>query len=177
MQANTPSGQGIAHSRWVVEHVAADDPRAVALQEAMGAEIGPRYADRHGGNLANLEGRTDHPAGTITPESVLTTVLVTDEQNRPVAQGLLRDLDGTPEVKRVYVVPEARGKGAASTLMDALEEAARATGAPRLILQTGDRQPDAEALYQKRGWQRIPIYWPYIAADYSRCYEKVFRHG
>lgn len=91
MQANTPSGQGIAHSRWVVEHVAADDPRAVALQEAMGAEIGPRYADRHGGNLANLEGRTDHPAGTITPESVLTTVLVTDEQNRPVAQGLLRD--------------------------------------------------------------------------------------
>lgn len=75
------------------------------------------------------------------------------------------------------MVPEARGKGAASTLMDALEEAARATGAPRLILQTGDRQPDAEALYQKRGWQRIPIYWPYIAADYSRCYEKVFRHG
>ncbi|MCT1607947.1 GNAT family N-acetyltransferase [Nesterenkonia massiliensis] len=87
----------------------------------------------------------------------------------PIGSGYSRSW--LPEIKRLFVVPEARGKGAAGVLMQALEDRARATGAPRVILQTGDRQPEAEALYLKRGWSPIPISWPYLEMDFSRCYE------
>lgn len=157
--------------RWRTIRVPMNDPRAEELRQAMNEEIGPRYADRENGDLSRLEGRTDHPAGHITESSIIATVLVLNEAET-VGHGILRDLDGTPEVKRLYVKPSARGTGAAGVLLKGLEDAAVVTGASRVILQTGDRQPEAEALYRKHGWHRIPIYPPYLAAEFSRCYEK-----
>ncbi|GAA5224548.1 GNAT family N-acetyltransferase [Membranihabitans marinus] len=136
----------------------------------MAEELDPRYADRQW-LFEKLASREENPAGHIAPQTVITTLLVLDAEGTAAGHGILRDLGGEPEIKRLYVVPEARGKGAAGVLMQALEDHARATGAPRVILQTGDRQPEAEALYLKRGWTPIPIYWPYREMDFSRCYE------
>jgi GNAT superfamily N-acetyltransferase len=58
--------------------------------------------------------------------------------------------------------------------MNHLEQLATAGGARRLILQTGDRQPDAVALYERVGYTPIPIYEPYIETiPNSFCFEKV----
>ena len=57
--------------------------------------------------------------------------------------------------------------------MSDLEGWARDRGAKRLILQTGDRQPEAVALFERAGYERIEIYEPYVTTfTFSRCFEK-----
>ncbi len=65
-------------------------------------------------------------------------------------------LAGSLEVKRVFVAPPVRGTGVSRLLMGELERIAADRGAERLILQTGDRQPDAIALYEKIGYTPHP---------------------
>jgi GNAT superfamily N-acetyltransferase len=58
--------------------------------------------------------------------------------------------------------------------MGYLEDFAKANDIHRLILQTGDRQPDAVALYGSLGYRPIPIYQPYThAIPFSMCFGKV----
>jgi GNAT superfamily N-acetyltransferase len=64
---------------------------------------------------------------------------------------------GTGEVRRLWVDPDWRRRGVGRALMDALEEAAHALGAETLRLATGDRQPEAVALYDATGWERVRV--------------------
>ncbi|AZI59662.1 GNAT family N-acetyltransferase [Nakamurella antarctica] len=112
----------------------------------------------------------------IPTEKVLATVLVVDSEAHAVAHAVLRDLAGEWEVKRVIVDASVRGRGVGRLLMNSLADIARARGARRLILQTGNRQPDAVALYERLGYQSIPVYEPYIEAiPFSLCYELPLR--
>jgi putative acetyltransferase len=77
--------------------------------------------------------------------------------------------DGTTEIKRLFVRDEARGAGAATMLMDALERQARALGATRILLETGPKQHAAIALYERRGYERIENFGPYVGDDFSYC--------
>ena len=72
--------------------------------------------------------------------------------------GVKRLSPTTAEIKRMYVVPEARGRGAARALLGALEEAAREIGYERVRLDTGPRQPHARALYLSSGYDPIADY-------------------
>jgi GNAT superfamily N-acetyltransferase len=65
------------------------------------------------------------------------------------------------ELKRLYSVPEARHRGVAVELMAAIEENAREHGRKRMILETGDRQPEAVALYIKLGYTPIEHFGHY----------------
>jgi hypothetical protein len=57
--------------------------------------------------------------------------------------------------------------------MGELERIARDAGAERVILQTGDRQPEAVALYRRLGYTPIPVYGLYVEAiPHSFCFEK-----
>jgi putative acetyltransferase len=76
------------------------------------------------------------------------------------------------ELKRMFVAPEARGAGVATALLLAAEQAAVELGAERLVLETGPRQPDAIALYEKHGYARIPNFGPYINDPLSLCFAK-----
>jgi GNAT superfamily N-acetyltransferase len=58
----------------------------------------------------------------------------------------------------MYVVPEARGRGAARELLGALEDAARALGYARVRLDSGPGQPHARTLYESAGYQEIADY-------------------
>jgi GNAT superfamily N-acetyltransferase len=69
--------------------------------------------------------------------------------------GIKRLPDGTCEIKRMYVVPAARGQGVARALLHALEDAARGLGYTVARLDTGPRQPNAQGLYQSEGY--VPI--------------------
>ncbi|RKN49361.1 GNAT family N-acetyltransferase [Micromonospora endolithica] len=62
----------------------------------------------------------------------------------------------TAELKRMYVAPAARGRGVARAVLAAVERSARDHGRKRVILECGDRQPEAIALYTSGGYQRIP---------------------
>lgn len=68
------------------------------------------------------------------------------------------------ELKRMYTVPEARGRGVARRMLTTIEESARADGRARVILEMGDRQPEAISLYETSGYARIEDFGYYKGA-------------
>ncbi len=72
--------------------------------------------------------------------------------------GFKRLDDRTCEIKRMYLEPAWRGRGLARELLEAIEDAARTAGYSMARLDTGDRQPAAERLYDSAGYRRIPDY-------------------
>lgn len=148
-----------------VEPVAWDHPDAEALRVAQTEEIGALYAS---------EESVRHRAGSevIDPDAVAATFVAYDN-GTAVGHIGLRWLGGELEIKRMYIPPAHRGSGIADELLAAVESAAYALGAGRLILHTGNRQHAAISFYQRRGYTPIPVYWPYEAVTYSLCFEKV----
>lgn len=155
------------------EQVPWTDERAVALQRILEEDLHGRYASR----LQPGPGRDAAlSALAVDPNDVLATVLAVSDETGPVAHAALRSLSGEWEVKRVVVLESERGRGIASMLMGEIEAIAARGGASRVILQTGDQQPEAVALYSKLGYTRIPVYEPYASAiPFSFCFEKRLR--
>jgi GNAT superfamily N-acetyltransferase len=91
----------------------------------------------------------------------------------PVATGGLRRVDAdTVELKRMYVVPEARGRGLSRVMLARLEQLARDMGARRILLETGLRQFEAVSLYETSGYARITGFGHYAGHELSRSYAK-----
>ena len=146
-----------------------DDPRAAGLRDAMDDEMAVRYRD---------------PDSPVMPEAVRLalvvdtvdirfTVLVLDASDEAVGHAALRLHGGEWEVKRVIVRDDQRGRGVGRALLVELDRLAIAGGAQRLILQCGDRQPEAVALYTSSGYTPIPVYEPYLSAiPNSLCFGK-----
>jgi GNAT superfamily N-acetyltransferase len=79
------------------------------------------------------------------------------EDGVPVCCGGIKRLDAEAcEIKRMYVAPEARGRGAARILLGALEDRARGLGYVIARLDTGPKQPAAQHLYESTGYAQIP---------------------
>ncbi len=76
------------------------------------------------------------------------------------------------EIKRMFVLPEQRGKGIASLVLAALENWAKELGYQSCILETGSRQKGAIALYKKNNYEIIPNYGQYQNVANSICFEK-----
>ncbi|MGR6966725.1 GNAT family N-acetyltransferase [Geodermatophilus sp. URMC 61] len=116
--------------------------------------------------------------GTPPSASDVSVVLVArDAAGEALACGALRELaSGVAEIKRMYVVPAARGRGLSKVVLAGLEAAVRARGWTTLRLETGPRQPEAIALYEGAGYRPIPAFGAYVgapdAAD-SLFYERV----
>ncbi len=68
------------------------------------------------------------------------------------------------EVRKVFVRPAVRRRGAATAMLGALEVAAAGRGVQRLVLETGRRQPEALAVYRRLGYEEIEP-WDGIEAD------------
>ncbi len=85
----------------------------------------------------------------------------------PVCCGGLKRLDDEAcEIKRMYVVPEARGRGVARALLGVLEARAREIGYAVARLDSGDRQPHAVALYASAGYREIENFNANPVANY-----------
>jgi GNAT superfamily N-acetyltransferase len=99
--------------------------------------------------------------------------LVARLDGEPVGCGGLRTLEpGAGEIKRMYVAPSVRRRGVGRALLAGLEEAARDLGWKALRLETGLRQPEAIALYQDTGYERIPDYGHWAGEPLTVCFEK-----
>jgi pimeloyl-ACP methyl ester carboxylesterase/GNAT superfamily N-acetyltransferase len=72
--------------------------------------------------------------------------------------GLKRLDERTAEIKRIYVVPDARGAGVARALISGLETAARGAGYRTIRLDTGAKQPASVALFSSSGYEQIADY-------------------
>ena len=90
--------------------------------------------------------------------------------------GLRRHAEGVGEIKRMYVRAVARRTGVARTLLAAVEDHARSLGYARLILETGEKQPEAIALYVATGYEAIEPYGLYKDSPMSRCFAKDLEH-
>jgi putative acetyltransferase len=102
------------------------------------------------------------------------TFLVARDEGRAVGCGAIRRLDATTaEVKRMYVEPELRGKGVGRAVLMSLEAAARQMGVQRLVLETGDQQEAAIALYRGAGFTPIDCWGEYASSPTSICFEKL----
>lgn len=73
--------------------------------------------------------------------------------------GLRPLADGTCEMKRLYVTPEARGLKLGQALADAIVIEARRIGYPEMRLDTLPKLKAAIALYQKMGFRRVAAYY------------------
>jgi GNAT superfamily N-acetyltransferase len=138
---------------------------AQRLVQALNAETRSRYPD-------------DEPDDkfSLLPEEVAPgrgAFLVAFRGGRPAGCGGVRLLaDGDAEIKRMYVVPDARSQGIGGAIVRALEAEARSLGAARLILETGVRQPEAQALYRREGFGPIPPYGEHVNHPLSVCMGK-----
>ncbi|KQM16441.1 hypothetical protein ASF83_11500 [Plantibacter sp. Leaf171] len=156
-----------------IESVSWDDERAVRLRAAMDEEMGARYASAWEDWNAEAAQRAQ-AAFTVDPADIRATFLALVD-GEPVGHAALRRLGEEWELKRVVTLPGHRGRGVSRLLIAAVEDAARAEGAERLILQTGDRQPEAVRLYEWLGYEPIPIYPPYEVIPMSLCYARQLR--
>jgi GNAT superfamily N-acetyltransferase len=135
-----------------VRSEAADSLVAVRLVEAMVTEMEELYDLRAGTGL----GLSAPPADFSPPGGAF---LVVYEDGKPVAGGgVKRDEDGIAEIKRMYVAPGARRRGLGRRLLEALEEEARSLGYARIRLDTGARQPEARAMYERAGYHAVDDY-------------------
>jgi putative acetyltransferase len=85
---------------------------------------------------------------------------------------LVLGANGEAELKRMFVVPDARGLELGSRILDALEAAAKAEGVRVLRLETGVRQREALALYRRHGYTERGPFGPYQPDPLSTFFEK-----
>lgn len=95
------------------------------------------------------------------------------DNDKPVACGAIKEYTPTTvEIKRMYTLPEKRGKGIATKVLAELEIWAAELSYEKCILETGKRQPEAIGLYKKNGYKVIPNFGQYENVENSVCFEK-----
>ena len=101
-------------------------------------------------------------------------VLVAYDGETAVGCGAFKPLEPqVAEIKRMFVLPEQRGKGIAASILNALEAWAKEAGHSSAILETSEKLLSAIALYKKSGYKVIPNYGQYIGVESSVCMKKI----
>ncbi len=144
-----------------------DHPDAQTLTE----QVQQEYVVRYGGtDRSPIDPREFDPPGGL--------FLICYLDGRPVGCAGWRTppysllLPGDAEVKRMYVAPEARGRGLARRMLAALERDAAAAGRTRMVLETGIAQPEAITLYLSTGYTPIPSFGLHRDSPGNRCYAR-----
>ena len=100
-------------------------------------------------------------------------VIVAYFNDEAVGCGAMKQYDDdTMEVKRMFVKPTSRGNGIATIVLKEVENWAKELNFSKCILETGIKQPEAIALYQKNNYTQIPNYGQYETVESSVCFEK-----
>lgn len=161
----TPSPEPLRVERRTLVH-----PDAALLV----AQVQAEYVQRYGGP-------DEAPIDAGEFEAGRGTFFVGYVDGVPVATGAWRwhatppglDAGRCVELKRMYVVNGLRRRGFAVQMLEALERDAREAGADAVVLETGINQPEAIALYERRGYVPVPGFGHYRDSPLSRCFAKL----
>jgi GNAT superfamily N-acetyltransferase len=147
---------------FTIKRTTSSDPDFITLVKLLDAELAEIDGDEHGFYAQyNKIDKINH------------VVLVYDKDTAIACGAIKAYSTDTAEVKRMFTQRAYRGKGAASLLLQHLEMWAYEMNFLKCVLETGKRQPDAIALYQKNSYQIIPNYGQYQGIDNSVCFEKI----
>ena len=141
----------------------ADHPEVARLVRDLVVEMAARYGD--------------DPDDIKAPDPEARWLLLLEDDGTAIGCGAVQLLSWTVpgagadlgEIKRVYVVPTARGRGLSRAMMAALLDLAAADEYRQLWLETGTEQPEAIELYRSSGWTRIANYGQYAEDERSVC--------
>lgn len=151
------------HPKLTIRRTSWANPVGRDLRAAQQAELDARFGSR------------DHEAGEPPTGADIAVFLIAYERatGQPLGCGGLRWLDRTTaEVKRVYVLPYARGSGVASSILLALEAEAHEAGITLIMAEAGSAQPDGKMFYEAAGYRAVPNFGPYQEVEDSVCYAK-----
>jgi GNAT superfamily N-acetyltransferase len=151
-----------------LERTSLSTPTARALERACSDDIMVRYGSSEPEEELDFA-PFDPPAGAF----VVALLEVDGGDLLAVGCGGIRPVAGvaaTCELKRMYVAPEARGRGIARSLLERLEEEALDLGYTTLWLETGTEQPEAMALYESHGYEPIAGFGRYKDEPKSRSF-------
>ena len=154
--------------RFVTTSLSSDDARA--MERACSEDIRIRYGSDQPEEPLD-PAPFEPPAGTF----VVAYLEVDGGDLLPVGGGGIRPVpgvDATCELKRMYVAPEARGRGIARALLERLEDDAASLGYTALWLETGTEQPEAIALYESHGYEPIAGFGRYKDEPKSRSFAR-----
>ena len=137
------------------------NPDFIALVKLLDAELAIRDGDDHA--FYDQFNKID----------MIKNAVVVYENDRAIACGALKAFQpGAMEIKRMYTLPDHRGKGVASAILAELEHWTADLSYEKCVLETGINQPEAIALYKKNGYRQIPNYGQYAGVETSLCFEK-----
>jgi putative acetyltransferase len=171
--AGQPAGQAASFPEWemladpAAVEIRVTDPRSPAVRTLLA------LSDRYMGDLYPAESNHLEPAEALHLDDVI--FLGAFEGDTLVACGAAKVMtnDGRyGEIKRVYVVEDRRGRGISRSIMDELERRLVARGVELARLETGIRQPEALALYERLGYAYRPPFGSYGLDPLSVFMEK-----
>jgi GNAT superfamily N-acetyltransferase len=144
-----------------LQHCNSEDPDFRALVRLLDQELAQRDGPEHAFYAQ------------FNKIDLLRHCIVARMDGQAIGCGALRAyVENTVEIKRMYTVPEWRGRGHAGAILQELERWAAELGFVRCILETGMKQSEAIRLYEKSGYVRIPNYGQYVGVENSVCMEK-----
>lgn len=124
--------------------------------------------------LSVLDGEDHAFYAQFNKSSLLKNALICYENGVPVGIGAYKEFEpNIAEIKRMYTLPEHRGKGIAKAILTELELWAKEENYKVSILETGFLQHDAIGLYQKLGYEITENFGQYIGVDNSICMKKI----
>jgi GNAT superfamily N-acetyltransferase len=125
-------------------------------------------------DLAERDGEDHAYYDQFNKLDLIKYALVLYDNEKPVACGAIKEYQPhVMEIKRMYTLPESRGKGFAIKILSELEKWASELHYKKCILETGKKQPEAIQLYKKNGYSIISNYGQYSHIENSLCFEKM----
>lgn len=155
---------GVSNVR--IEAATLTEPAVRELIDELDAELTARYPED-----GAVHTRLD--AADVAPGRGVLLLAWDEQTDEPLGCGAVRLRErGEAEIKRMYVRLGARGRRVGTVLLAALEAEASALLATRLVLETGERQPESLALYRRAGFVPIPRFGEYVDSPLSYCMGK-----
>jgi putative acetyltransferase len=130
-----------------------------------------RDGEAHSAKLYPAESNHHMPLSALRATNVRFLV-VRDASGRAVGTGALALNGAWAELKRMWVIPQARGLGVSRIILAALEAHARSEGVDTMRLETGVENHAALALYAQAGFQRRNPFGDYQADPLSVFMQK-----
>lgn len=126
--------------------------------------------------LKVLDGEDHAFYAQFNKTSLLKNAVICYENDKAVGIGAYKEFEPkVAEIKRMYTLPEYRGKGIAKAILTELEAWAKEENFTSSILETGFLQHDAIGLYQKLGYTVIENFGQYKGVANSVCMKKIIK--